>query len=58
MVIASSLLQNKQGKTRFLEEAYVIVDASMEVVLGMPFFPLSNPDIRFVESLFEGVTRL
>ena len=49
MVVADFSLQGKLGKIRFFEETFLLANTSMDVVLGMPFFTLSNADIRFAK---------
>ena len=49
MVIAGFSVQDRLGKVRFFEETFLLANTSMEVVLGMPFFTLSDVDIRFAE---------
>ena len=45
MVIAGFQVLDKQGRTRFLQETFLLVNTTMEVVLGMLFLTLSNADI-------------
>ena len=47
MVIAGFSIQDKIGKIRFFEETFLLLDTSMEVVLGMLFLALNNTDIQF-----------
>ncbi len=47
MVSASFLLQDSLGKVRFFEETFLLVDTSMEIVLGILFLALSNADFQF-----------
>ena len=49
MVIASFLVLDKQDKIRCFQETFLLTDTTMKVVLGMPFFSLSNADIQFAE---------
>ena len=56
MVLAGFSLNYKLG-VRFLEETFLLADTSMVMILGMPFLPLSDAEIGFVESLFGGVTQ-
>ena len=49
MVIAGFSLQDKLGRVWFFKETFLLADTSIEVVLGMPFFSLSDVDIRFVK---------
>ena len=45
MVLADFLVQDKLGKVWFFEETFLLADISMEVVLRMPFFTLSDTDV-------------
>ena len=45
MVIAGFSIQDKLSRARFFEETFLLADISMEVVLEIPFLPLSNADI-------------
>ena len=45
MVLASFQVENKLERPRFFQETFLLADLSMEVVLGMPFFTLSNANI-------------
>ena len=47
MAIAGFSIQDKLGRARFFEKTFLLADTSMEVVLGMPFLPLSNIKIQF-----------
>ena len=47
MAITGFSIQDKSGSTRFFEETFLLVDTTMEVVLGMSFLVLSNIDIQF-----------
>ena len=49
MVIAGFSFQNKLGRVWFFGETFLLADTSMELVLGMLFFCLSDANIRFVE---------
>ena len=49
MVIVAFQVVDKLGRSRFFQETFLLADISMEVVLGMPFFNLSNADVQFVE---------
>lgn len=46
-VSAGSLLQNKLWRVQFFEKIFLLADTSMEVVLGMFFFSLSNANLWF-----------
>ncbi len=47
MTSASFLLQDSLGRVRFFEETFLLVNTSIEVVLGMLFLTLSNVNIQF-----------
>ena len=46
MTIAAFSIQDGLGKTRFLEETFMLVDTSMDVVLVIPFLFLSNAYVQ------------
>ena len=45
MVIAAFQVVYKLGRSWFFQETFLVADISMEVVLGVLFFTLSNADI-------------
>ena len=45
MVIAGFQVEDKLDRAWFFQESFLLVDTSMEVVLGMPFLTPSNVDI-------------
>ena len=45
MVIAGFQIEDKVGKAWFSQESFLLAETSIEVVLGMPFFILSNANI-------------
>ena len=47
--MASFQVEDKLEKARFFHETFLLADISIEVVLEMPFFTLSNADIQFFE---------
>lgn len=47
MTSASFLLQNSLRKVQFIEETFLLANASMKVVLGMLFLSLCNADLWF-----------
>ena len=47
MVIASFQIQDKLRKPLFFQKTFLLAGFSVEVVLQMPFFTLSNVDIKF-----------
>ena len=49
MVIAGFQVEDKLGRARFFQESFLLAETSMEVVLRMPFFTLSNANIQFAE---------
>ena len=49
MVIAGFQVLGKQGRTRFLQETFLLANTTMEVVLRMPFLIFGNADIQFAE---------
>lgn len=53
MLLAGFSVQNKLKKIKFFEEIFLLVDTSMEVILGMSFLTLSNINIKFVEKKLE-----
>lgn len=48
MTTISFSLQNSLGKIRFFEEAFLLAETSIEVILGMLFLKFSNADIKFL----------
>lgn len=44
IVFAKFLVQDKRSLDQFFEKTFLLVDISIEVVLGMPFFSLGNTD--------------
>ena len=49
MLIAALQVVDKLGRSRFFQKTFLLVDISMEVVLGMPFLTFSNVDVQFAE---------
>lgn len=49
MAFAKFPLQNSLERVQFFEESFVLVNTSMDIVLEMLFFYLSNTDIKFPE---------
>ena len=47
MVVATFSVVDKANRVRFFEETFLVANVSPEVVLGMPFFILSNTDVDF-----------
>lgn len=50
MVSAMFSLQDSLEKVRFFEKTFLLTDISIKMILGMPFLPLSNADVEFIES--------
>lgn len=49
MVSVRFLLQNSQKRIWFFEKTFLLTDASIEMILKMPFLFLNNADIKFAE---------
>ena len=49
MILATFSVEDKHGRTRWFEETFLIVDVTHNVVLGMPFLKLADPNIRFAK---------
>ena len=49
MVIAAFQVVNKLGRSWFFQETFLLADMSMEVVLFIRFFTLSNVDVQFMD---------
>ena len=49
MVIADFQVEDKDGRSRFFQETFLVADTKFEVILGMPFLKLSNADVSFGE---------
>lgn len=49
IVLASFQVEDKLGRARFFQETFLLVDISVEVILGMPFLTFSNADIQFLK---------
>ena len=49
MVIADFQVEDKDGRSRFFKETFLVADTKFEVVLRMPFLKLSNADVSFGE---------
>lgn len=50
MLIARFLLQDKLEKVTFFKKIFLLADFSIKVILEIPFFSLSNTNIRFAET--------
>lgn len=49
MVIASFSVEEKEERSCFFEETFLLVDISMDITLEMLFFILINVEIDFVD---------
>ena len=49
IVIADFQVEDKDGRSRFFQETFLVADTKFEVILGMPFLKLSNADVSFGE---------
>ena len=49
MVIADFQLEDKGGRPRFFQDAFLVGDTKFEVVLGIPLLKISNADVAFGE---------
>ena len=47
MVVAPFSVVDKANQIRFFEDAFLVANVSLEVVLGMPFLTLSGADVDF-----------
>lgn len=47
MVLATFSVDDKHGHTRWFEETFLIADVTHDIILGMPFLKLADPEIRF-----------
>ena len=47
MVVAAFSITNQVDRVRFFEEIFLVANVSPEVVLGIPFFSLSDTNINF-----------
>lgn len=50
MAIVSFQVDEKDGKFRFFEETFLLVDISINVAFGIPFPTLSNIEVIFMTS--------
>ena len=46
MAIADFQVEDKGGRPRFFQEIFLVANTKFEVVLRMPFFKVSNADVR------------
>lgn len=49
IVIIGFLVQDKLGKVQFLKKTFLLIDTSMEVILGILFLTFFNIDIWFAK---------
>ena len=49
MVLANFQVEDKLGRARFFQETFVLINISVEIILGMPFLNFNNADVKFVE---------
>ena len=49
IVIVGFQILNKQGRTRFFQETFLLADITIEVVPEILFFILNNTNIQFAE---------
>ncbi len=47
MVVSTFSVLNKDGRERFFEKSFLLADVKPDMVLGMPFLPMSNANIDF-----------
>ena len=47
MVVSIFSVSNKDDRERFFKESFLLVDVKPDIVLGMPFLTMSNPDVYF-----------
>ncbi len=47
MVVPTFSVSDKDGRERFFEESFLLVDVKPNIVLGMPFLTMSNADVNF-----------
>ena len=49
MVIADFQIEDKGGRPRFFQKAFLMTNTKFEMILGIPFLKISNADIAFGE---------
>ena len=49
MVIADFQVEDKNDRSRFFQETFLVANTKFEVILGIPFLKLSNADMSFGE---------
>ena len=47
MVVSTFFMSNKDGRKRFFEESFLLVDVKLDVVLEIFFTTLSNANVDF-----------
>ena len=48
MVIALFFMENKEERSYFFEETFLLADINIDIILGISFLTLSNVKIDFV----------
>ena len=56
MVIADFQVEHKANRPRFFQETFLVADTQFKVILGMPFFKISNADMLFDEKILTWKT--
>lgn len=49
MVVANFSFRDKYKKDRFFEKIFLLIETSIEIILGMLYFLLFKADIQFIE---------
>ncbi len=47
MVVSTFSVSDKDGRERFFEESFLLVDVKPDIMFGMPFLTMSNADVNF-----------
>ncbi len=47
MVVSTFSILDKNGKVRFFEKNFLLVDVKLDIVLGMLFLTINNSNIDF-----------
>ena len=47
LVVFTFSVLDKDDKERFFEKSFLLADAKLDIVLGMPFLTISNANINF-----------
>lgn len=56
MMLANFQLKNKQQKTRFFQESFLMANIAIKVVIGMLFLTFSKIEIDFADREFDWKT--